>query len=161
MDTPKHMPLEVPEEVERLLEARRILSEDVLGTIDHAETTGEKFTNAVAGRSLAFWRPGTGHVLGGVQPGGRVVPGPQRLLPPDGDETGDRVVSERTASRGESEWICNRCGVPVEVQKVRLQYRGSIFALDVPACPRCGMVLIDEELATGRMAEAEQVLEDK
>jgi hypothetical protein len=47
------------------------------------------------------------------------------------------------------------------VQKVRLQYRGSIFALDVPACPRCGAVLIDEQLATGRMAEAEQVLEDK
>ena len=70
-------------------------------------------------------------------------------------------MTEGAAPRGESEWMCNRCGVSLEVQKVRLQYRGSIFALDVPACPRCGAVLIDEQLATGRMAEAEQVLEDK
>jgi hypothetical protein len=51
--------------------------------------------------------------------------------------------------------------VPVEVQKVRLQYIKTIFAVDLPACPRCGMILIDEELATGKMAEAEQTLEDK
>ncbi|MCL4367830.1 MAG: hypothetical protein M1337_01455 [Actinobacteria bacterium] len=70
-------------------------------------------------------------------------------------------MTERAESSGANEWICNRCKVSVEVQKVRLQYRGSIFALDLPACPRCGMVLIPEELAVGRMAEAEQVLEDK
>jgi hypothetical protein len=37
----------------------------------------------------------------------------------------------------------------------------TIFALDLPACPRCGMILVAEELATGKMAEAEQALEDK
>ena len=58
-------------------------------------------------------------------------------------------------------WICNRCKVPLEVQKVRLQYSRVIFALDLPVCPLCGMVLIAEELATGKMAETEQVLEDK
>jgi hypothetical protein len=61
----------------------------------------------------------------------------------------------------ESGWICNRCKVPVEVQTVRLQYLKTIFALHLPACPKCGMILIDEELATGKMAEAEQALEDK
>ena len=45
--------------------------------------------------------------------------------------------------------------------KGRLQYREYIFALDLPACPQCMIVLIDEELATGKMAEAEQALEDK
>lgn len=58
-------------------------------------------------------------------------------------------------------WICNRCGVPLEVQTIRLQYIKTIFALHLPACPRCGKILIDEELATGKMAEAEQALEDK
>ncbi len=58
-------------------------------------------------------------------------------------------------------WICNKCGVPPEVQTVRLQYRRTIFAADLPACPGCGMILIDEELATIKMFEAEQALEDK
>jgi hypothetical protein len=28
-------------------------------------------------------------------------------------------------------------------------------------CPGCSSILIDEELATGKMAEAEQIIEDK
>ena len=67
-----------------------------------------------------------------------------------------------TAKPGDhGEWICNRCRVPLEVKTTRLQYLRTIFALDLPVCPRCGMILIDEELATGKMAEAEQALEDK
>jgi len=58
-------------------------------------------------------------------------------------------------------WVCNRCKVAVEIRTVRLQYLRTIFALDLPACPQCGMILIDEELAVGKMAEAEQALEDK
>jgi hypothetical protein len=71
------------------------------------------------------------------------------------------VVTDRASSDKDRGWICNRCKVSLEVQKVRLQYSRTIFALDLPACPRCGMILIEEELATGKMAEAEQVLEDK
>jgi hypothetical protein len=70
-------------------------------------------------------------------------------------------MTERANSDDDNEWICNRCRVPLEVQTVRLQYRKTIFALHLPACPGCGRILIDEELATGKMAEAEQVLEDK
>jgi hypothetical protein len=44
----------------------------------------------------------------------------------------------------------------LEAEKVRLQYSRVIFALDLPVCPKCGMVLIDEKLA-----EAEQAIEDK
>lgn len=60
-----------------------------------------------------------------------------------------------------SGWICNRCNLPLEIQKVRLQYMRVIFAVNLPACPRCGLMLVDEELAIGKMAEAEQTLEDK
>jgi len=70
-------------------------------------------------------------------------------------------MTEGAKFGADSGWICNRCRVPVEVQTVRLQYSRTIFALDLPACPRCGMILVDETLATGKMAEAEQVLEDK
>jgi hypothetical protein len=70
-------------------------------------------------------------------------------------------MTERAKSGSDSGWICNRCKVPLEVQTVRLQYLRTIFALHLPACPRCGMILITEELATGKMAEAEKAIEDK
>jgi hypothetical protein len=70
-------------------------------------------------------------------------------------------VTERVVSGSDSGWICNRCKASLEVQKVRLQYLRTVFALDLPVCPRCGMILIAEDLATGKMAEAEQALEDK
>ena len=60
-----------------------------------------------------------------------------------------------------NQWMCNRCKAGLVIQKVRLQYMRVIFALDLPVCPRCKMILIGEELAAGKMAEAEQVLEDK
>ena len=70
-------------------------------------------------------------------------------------------MTEGTVSCADSGWICNGCGVPPEVQTVRLQYRRTIFALNLPACPKCGLILIDEELATGKMAEAEEAIEVK
>jgi len=57
MNEYKRIRLHIPEEVERLMEDRRILREDVQKTIHHAETTGEKFINPATGRSLASLRP--------------------------------------------------------------------------------------------------------
>lgn len=52
------MHLHISEEVERLMEERAILKEDVQNVIAHAETTGEKFINPTTNRSLASLRPG-------------------------------------------------------------------------------------------------------
>ncbi|HVP77941.1 MAG TPA: hypothetical protein VMV04_08590 [Thermodesulfobacteriota bacterium] len=49
--------LHIPDEVERLMDNRKILREDVQKTVHHAETTGEKFINPPTGRSLASLRP--------------------------------------------------------------------------------------------------------
>ena len=57
MNTYEQIHLHIPEEVEHLMEDRRILREDVQKTIHHAETTGEKFINPSIGRSLASLRP--------------------------------------------------------------------------------------------------------
>lgn len=70
-------------------------------------------------------------------------------------------MTEKEAPGSHSGWICNRCQAPLEVRKVRLQYFRTVFAFHLPTCPRCGMVLVVEELATGKMSEAEQALEDK
>jgi hypothetical protein len=57
MNTYEEIRLHIPEELERLMEDRRILREDVQKTIHHAETTGEKFINPSTNRSLASLRP--------------------------------------------------------------------------------------------------------
>jgi hypothetical protein len=62
---------------------------------------------------------------------------------------------------GEADWLCGKCGLPLEPCKVRMTYLGSVFSLDLPKCPGCGTVIVTEEIAVGKMAEAEQILEDK
>ncbi len=58
-------------------------------------------------------------------------------------------------------WLCGRCGLPLELCKVQVTYLGSALSLDLPGCPGCGAVVVTEEIAAGKMAEAEQLLEDK
>ena len=63
---------------------------------------------------------------------------------------------------GEAEgWSCAKCGIPLEMGKVEVAYRGSKYPVALPRCPRCGLVFIPEELAMGKMAEVEKLLEDK
>jgi len=58
-------------------------------------------------------------------------------------------------------WTCARCGVPPENKRVNFSYMGRTFGHEVPVCPKCGMVFISRELAKGRMAEVELLMEDK
>jgi ribosomal protein S27AE len=58
-------------------------------------------------------------------------------------------------------WECGRCGVPLEVGRVRVAYLDSEQPVDLARCPRCGLVMVPEDLALGRMLEVEQLLEDK
>jgi hypothetical protein len=67
----------------------------------------------------------------------------------------DEIIS------GDIDWKCRKCSCKLQIGKVTLKYMGKEFRTDLPRCPSCGIVLITEELATGRMSELEQVLEDK
>lgn len=58
-------------------------------------------------------------------------------------------------------WMCANCGQPLVPGKVDISYLGSSFPVDLLKCPSCGLVLIPEELALGKMAEVEKALEDK
>ncbi len=60
-----------------------------------------------------------------------------------------------------SAWSCASCGKPLETVKVAFSYMKGTFEVPLPACPACGLVMIPEDLATGKMAEAERILEDK
>ncbi|AGL02314.1 DVU_1557 family redox protein [Desulfoscipio gibsoniae] len=58
-------------------------------------------------------------------------------------------------------WRCNKCDVSLELGKVNIEYMGSVFPYELLKCPKCGLVFVPEELATGKMLEVEKTLEDK
>ena len=56
---------------------------------------------------------------------------------------------------------CARCGAELVKRQTTFSYMGRTFGHEVPVCPKCGRVFISRELAEGRMAEVEILLEDK
>ncbi|HET6413086.1 MAG TPA: hypothetical protein VFG53_13600 [Anaeromyxobacter sp.] len=70
-------------------------------------------------------------------------------------------MTDPTASDDEGSWTCARCKVALSPGRVTVTYLGSAFPLELPRCPRCGFVYVPRSLATGKMLEAEQALEDK
>ena len=60
-----------------------------------------------------------------------------------------------------AEWTCSSCDGELALRKVFFTYMKGNFEVDLPACAQCGIVLVPESLALGKMAEAERILEDK
>jgi len=60
-----------------------------------------------------------------------------------------------------TEWTCASCAGELALLKVCFTYMKGNFEVDLPACGQCGLVLVPESLAVGRMVEAERILEDK
>jgi hypothetical protein len=58
-------------------------------------------------------------------------------------------------------WSCSGCSSSLVLTKVCFSYMKGNFEVDLPACHSCGLVLVPEGLALGKMAEAERILEDK
>ncbi len=57
--------------------------------------------------------------------------------------------------------MCSRCNVLLEIGKVHVTYLISTFPAELLKCPKCGLIYVSEDLATGKMAEVEKNLEDK
>ena len=57
--------------------------------------------------------------------------------------------------------VCARCGRELVMRQTTFSYMGRSFGHEVPVCPGCGKVYISRELAEGKMAEVEILLEDK
>lgn len=57
-------------------------------------------------------------------------------------------------------WQC-ACGEKLKPKKVNVEYLNSVFTVELLACDKCGLVLIPETLALGKMLAVEQLLEDK
>ena len=59
------------------------------------------------------------------------------------------------------QWKCSKCNLPLEPGKVMVSYLGNSYPVDLLRCPSCGLVMVPEDLALGRMNEVEKALEDK
>jgi NAD-dependent SIR2 family protein deacetylase len=59
------------------------------------------------------------------------------------------------------EWKCLPCDCLLKLDRVRIDYMNGSFTVELPLCPSCGMVLVPEEIAVGKMLEVEKLLEDK
>ncbi len=70
-------------------------------------------------------------------------------------------MSEYYSAAEQADWQCAQCHLPLKLKPVHIEYLGSVFPVDLPVCPKCGMILIPEALALGKMAEVEKALEDK
>jgi len=70
-------------------------------------------------------------------------------------------VKGENISPRDLEWRCGRCGLNLQPTLVTVEYLGSEFTAELPCCPGCGLVLVSEEVALGKMNEVEQILEDK
>lgn len=71
------------------------------------------------------------------------------------------IRQEQNFAPDRGKWICGRCKVPLEQIKVQALYLQSAFDVKLPRCPKCGMTLIPESLAEGKMQEVEALVEDK
>ena len=68
---------------------------------------------------------------------------------------------EKETIRNTEGWICARCEAELVPKSTMFAYMGMNFSHDALRCPVCGMVFIARELADGKMAEVEQLMEDK
>jgi len=70
-------------------------------------------------------------------------------------------MSEEKNAAPEPILLCAKCSVEMKIGKVKASYLGSEFPIELLKCPICGMVYVPESLATGKMLQVEQALEDK
>lgn len=61
----------------------------------------------------------------------------------------------------QGDWYCRCCDQPLVPRPVSINYLDGAFTVELAVCPDCGLALVPENLAVGRMLEVEQLLEGK
>ncbi len=57
--------------------------------------------------------------------------------------------------------VCAKCNQAMTPGKVMVTYLGYSFPVELVRCPTCKKAHVSEDLATGKMFQVEQLLEDK
>lgn len=178
----------IPEPVAAVMEERYILEEEVGKVIDHGRKKGERFFNPENSNYLARLR--LEHITDWVryEEKGRevfvnsVYSHRMKAVEEETEELGgkgkgqekktDTAKQEKETARekvkeakAEQEkgtaWLCDKCRKKLTPGKVKMRYLDANFEVELMKCPSCNMVLVEEDLALGRMLEVEKSLEDK
>ena len=56
---------------------------------------------------------------------------------------------------------CAKCDLELVMAPASLEYLGHSFDVELPQCPKCGQILIEEKLVRERVVQVEMMLEDK
>lgn len=70
-------------------------------------------------------------------------------------------MTDKTTASADATLMCVKCQKPLVLGKIRASYLGNSFEVELPHCPGCGFVYVSEALASGKMLQVEQALEDK
>lgn len=70
-------------------------------------------------------------------------------------------MNEGHQQNDDQSWQCAKCGGLLQAGKVIVTYLGNDFPVELLKCQKCGLVLVTEDLAMGKMAEVEKLMEDK
>ena len=70
-------------------------------------------------------------------------------------------MSEKTPHDDQPQWVCGKCGSPLEIASVNVSYLGSGYPVDLLVCKKCKRPLVPAEMALGKMLEVEKLMEDK
>lgn len=60
-----------------------------------------------------------------------------------------------------SRWFCNKCRVEMEEALINISYLGVDGQIEGLKCPKCGASYITEDIATGKLARGEKLIEEK
>lgn len=67
----------------------------------------------------------------------------------------------KAADQAKTVWKCGKCKAELSRGTITVTYLGNEIRVEELKCVQCGLVLITEDLALGKMFEVEQSLEDK
>lgn len=70
-------------------------------------------------------------------------------------------MSDSLPDAPKGQWVCGKCGSPLEIAQVNVNYLGAGYPVDLLVCKKCRRPLVPAELALGKMLEVEQLMEDK
>jgi hypothetical protein len=159
MEDHETIKIEMDPDIGKLLEERGIKSEDIRKAVAAAEPMKNLFRNTATGHILAYHRPSK--ITYWVEYGRegdfyRIYRAYSHRM-----EILEGLNMPAKQKETNSEWLCMRCGILLELATVKLSYLDEIFAAETPACPSCQRVLVSEADAVEKMALAEKMLEDK
>lgn len=148
------------------LQRSLILEDDIRHVVAGCEETGVKLLDNKTGAFIGHRRLGSLTCWVRYKPEGgayrvEAVYTHRAVLEGEGGTNDERQPSMTSEAAAPGTVTCLKCDKALTEQKVRFYYLRFPFWDMLPACPGCGQVCLSEDYVSAKLAEVEQMLEDK